>query len=494
MRQAAYLRGRYRAIGSSVGTILLLASPLVAAPLLVLLARPQDAQHAGAFVAPAVALAVLGLALRRAFRGATGDPLTVPEGGVIVLASWVTVVLASAWPFAAILDLPYSRALFESVSGWTTTGLSVVDVTEAGPMLLLWRSLTQFAGGAGWAVLMMSAIAGPTGIGVASAEGRSDQLVPQVRRSARLVLVLYTGYAAAGVVAYRVAGMPAFDALAHALAAVSTGGFSTRAGSIGAFDSLAIEAVTVGLMLLGSLSFLTAWALLRGNAGAATRSSEVRLVAVLAPIAIAALLLGTTRAVYAQLGEAVRVAAFETISAFTTTGFTIADYAPWNGFGLALLVLLMTIGGGHASTAGGVKQFRVVLLARMIGWELRRSRLPRGAVVQNAVWEAGRRVFVDDRQLRQVASFVVLYLATFALGVLVLAASGFGLQDAIFEFASGLGTVGLSVGPTRADMPDAALAALMVAMFLGRLEFTVVIVSVLKLAADVRAMARGDGE
>lgn len=492
MREATYLLGRYRAIGSAVGAILLLASLLLASPLLVLLARPQESAHAGAFLWPAAALVFVGAIVRFAFRGAPGDALTVREGGVIVVASWLIVMLASAWPYASILDLSYSRALFESVSGWTTTGLTVVDVSEAGPMLLLWRSLTQFAGGAGWAILMVSAIAGPTGTGVASAEGRRDQLVPQVRRSARLVLVLYAAYASLGIVAYLLAGMPAFDALNHALAAVSTGGFSTRAQSIGAFDSLAIEGVTVALMVLGSVSFLTAWKLLRGDARAAARSSEIRYAAVAIPVAVAALFLGSTRLVYPQLGEGLRVAAFETISALTTSGFTIAGTVSWNGFGLALLVGLMTIGGGHASTAGGLKQYRVVLLAQTVLWEFRKSRLPRSVVVRSAVWDTGRRVFVDDRQVRQVATFVFVYLAAFGLGVLVLTASGFGLEDAIFEFASALGTVGLSLGATSADMPDPALAALTLAMFLGRLEFMVVITSLVNIAADVRSMLRGD--
>jgi trk system potassium uptake protein len=153
---------------------------------------------------------------------------------------------------------PFSRALFESVSGWTTTGLSVVDVTSAGPMILFWRSIIQLAGGAGLAIIMMSAIVGPTGVGISSAEGRSDQLVPHVRQSARLVLIIYTCYALPEPLAYRMAGMSLFDAVNHSFAAVSTGGFP-RVESIGYWDSTAIEAVTLPLMLLGNLSFVTAW-------------------------------------------------------------------------------------------------------------------------------------------------------------------------------------------------------------------------------------------
>lgn len=486
MREREHLQHRYAAIAAASGAILLLASALTLLPLLVLPFRPEEIRHAGAFVVPAACLAAVGAALRRAFPRRVDVALTVQEGGVIVVACWVVVIVFSAWPYAAVTGLPFTRALFESVSGWTTTGLSVVDVGGAERIILLWRSITQLAGGAGLAILMLSAIVGPAGVAIPSAEGRSDQLLPQVRRSARLVVGIYGAYAAVGVVAYVLVGMTPFDAVNHAFAAVSTGGFSTRPESIGYWDSWAVEAVTLALMLLGSLSFLTAWPLFRGELGALARSGELRLVAVVLPVAMATVCLFTTHALYPRLDDAVRVAAFETVSALTTTGFTTATYAHWNGFGILALIALMTIGGGTCSTAGGMKQARVYLLWRLVQWEIARYLMPRTAVLERPVWEANRRVFVDDAQIRRIVSFVVLYLSAYLVGVLVLTAEGFGLEASAFEFASALGTVGLSVGVTGPQMPDAALWSLMGAMFLGRLEFVVVIVSALKVVADGR--------
>ncbi|MFU8889617.1 MAG: TrkH family potassium uptake protein [Trueperaceae bacterium] len=491
MREREHLRRRYAAIAAAAGAILLLAAALMLTPLLALVARPDEVGHAWAFVAPAACLAALGLVLRRAFPYPADVTLTVQEGGVIVVACWVVVIAFSAWPFVAVTGLPLAHALFESVSGWTTTGLSLVDVAEADRVILLWRSVTQLAGGAGLAILMLSAIVGPAGVGISSAEGRSDQLLPQVRRSARLVLGIYAAYAAVGTVAYVLAGMTAFDAVNHAFTAVSTGGFSTRPESIGYWDSWAVEAVTLPLMVLGSLSFLTAWSLFRGQLRAATRSSELRLAAIVLPIATAAVFLLTTRALYPRLGDALRVATFETVSALTTTGFTTVTYGAWNGFGLLALVMLMMIGGGTCSTAGGMKQARVFLLWKLVQWEIARHLMPRTAVLERSVWEANRRAFVDDDQVRRLVTFVVLYLSAYAAGVLVLTGSGFGFEASAFEFASAIGTVGLSVGVTGTQMPDGALWAVMGAMFLGRLEFVVVIVSVVKLVADGRAMIGG---
>ena len=484
MRETEYLRQRYGAILSSVGMVLLLAGAWMLAPLLVLIAYPREAGEALAFAVPAGCLGLMGLVLRRFYRLPSTVTLSIQEGGVIVLISWAVVILFSAWPFMAVLGLQFSRAVFESMSGWTTTGLSVVDVTKAGPMILFWRSAIQLAGGAGLAIIMMSAILGPTGVSISSAEGRSDQLVPHVRESARLVLIIYTGYAAAGTLAYWMAGMSAFDAVNHSFAAVSTGGFSTRADNIGYWDSVAIEAVSLPLMMLGNLSFVTAWFLWRGKLRFVGRNGEVRLMAVLIPVSVAAVFVFTCRSLYPQISKAFRVAIFETVSALTTTGFSTVSYGNWNAFGVFVLIVLMLIGGGTCSTAGGIKQFRVYLFWKLLIWEVKRALMPRSVVMERPLWEGGRRGFVDDGRVRQVGVFIFLYLLTYGVGVFILCGCGFSLQESLFEFASALGTVGISVGVTSATMPDVALWAETVAMFLGRLEFIVVIVSAIKMVED----------
>jgi len=486
LREREYLRQRYAAILSAVGIILLLSGGVMLTPLVVLVAHPEEAANTLAFGLPAGCLAASGVMLWRLFGSRSNISLSIQEGGVIVLMSWVVVMVFSAWPFVSVLRLPFSRALFESVSGWTTTGLSVVNVAGASPLILFWRSIIQLAGGAGLAIIMMSAIVGPTGVGISSAEGRSDQLVPNVRQSARLVLIIYTCYAAAGALAYGLAGMSSFDAINHAFAAVSTGGFSTHAESIGYWDSVGIEAVTLPLMLLGNLSFVTAWFLWRGKLRFVARNSEVRLLMALVPLAVGGMFLLTCQAIYPQLEKSIRVAIFQSITAITTTGFSTVSYGNWNAFGWVLLVVLMLIGGGTCSTAGGIKQLRVYLLWKLLFWEIRRNLMPRSAVLERPVWEGGRRVFVDDVKVQRMAVFVFLYLLTYICGVMLLCACGYSLGESLFEFASALGTVGLSVGVTHAEMPDVALWAEMLAMFLGRLEFVVVIVSLLKLARDSR--------
>ena len=489
LRELEYLKHRYAAILASLGIIFLLSGVLALTPLLVLLEYPAEGVHLQAFLLPAVCQLLLGGWLWLMFRSASGLTLSTGDGGIIVLVSWIAVILFSAWPFMIVIKLSFSQAVFESVSGWTTTGLSVVDVSKAGPIILLWRSIIQLAGGAGLAIIMMSAIMGPTGIGISSAEGRRDQLVPHVRQSARLVLIIYGGYAIAGTFAYCLAGMTPFDAINHAFAAVSTGGFSTRVDSIGYWNSASVEAVTLVLMVLGNMSFVTAWLLWQGKLRLVARNGEVRLMAVLIPISAAATFLVTTQALYPHLGKAVRVGVFETVSALTTTGFSTVGYGNWNAFGVLVMVILMLIGGGTCSTAGGIKQFRIYLLWRLLVWEIQRALLPRQAMQERPIWEGERRVFVDDTRVKQVAVFIFLYLLTYLTGVLLLCAHGYSLGDSLFEFASALGTVGLSIGVTTPDMPGLALWSETIAMFLGRLEFFVIIISALLLVKDARQAA-----
>lgn len=493
MREKEYIKQRYAAIFSLTGVILCLAGLLMLLPLLILFYYPQESAIACFFWIPALMIGVLGLLMWWIFRPSHPVTLSIQEGGVIVLIGWSTVILFSALPFLSLQGIDFSRAVFESMSAWTTTGLSVVDVGNVSRMVLIWRSLMQLAGGAGLAVIMMSAITGPVGMGISNAEGRGDQLVPHVRRSARLVLIIYTSYASIGTFAYLMAGMSFFDAINHSFAAVSTGGFSTHVESIGYWDSAAIEAVTVALMLLGSLSFVTAWFLWRGKYRTVIRSGEVHLQIVLIPLVSVLVFLLTCRTIYTFLGKSIRVAVFETVSAITTTGFSTVTYGEWNDFGRFLLVVLMLIGGGTCSTAGGIKQSRVYLLWKLLIWEIRCAFLPRTTVLAPFVWEGNRRTFINDEKIRPVFVFIFLYLGFYLIGTMILCSYGYSLEDSLFEFASALGTVGLSVGVTTANMPNPVLWTQIVAMFLGRLEFFVVIISLLKLGRDGYQMINSIG-
>ncbi len=485
MRHAAFLRERYKAILGYTGLVALITGLLILLPLVLLPLYPGEIGEAGAFLLPGLALAAPGLLLWRTLIPRTTGALTMQEGMAVVLLGWLLAVLAGAVPFMIGSRLAFHQAVFESTSGWTTTGLSVLAVDQASHLVLFYRSLTQVAGGAGWAILMFSALAGPLGPGLGVAEGREDQLVPHVRGSAKLVLRIYLAYIALGIVALYAAGMDWFSAVNHAFTSVSTGGFSTRPESIAYWNSPAVEAVVVVLMLLGATNFYTAYAVVKRNWQGATHNSELPQMALMIVAAAVLLFASLTAAHAATPGPSLRAAVFTTVSALSTTGLSTYDLKQWTEFGQLVLILLMVVGGGTGSTAGGIKQYRVYVLSRGLLSEFRRRLQPRSTVWQPQMWRGQERQVVSDSLVRQVAVFVLMFLGVLVAGSALLAAQGYSLVDSLLEFSTALCTTGLSVGITRPDAPAAVLWILGAGMFLGRLEIFAVVIGFIRLATDL---------
>lgn len=486
MRGREHLLLRLRSILSCVSLLMVPAGAVMALPALAALVRAEEGRLAVWFLLPGLSVTLAGVVGWRRLRPAGELTLSMSEGMTVVALAWFLMCTVGAVPLAGAAGLNLTQAVFESVSAWTTTGLSVVNVEAAAWSVLIYRSLLQLAGGAGFVIVALSALVGPAGTGLPSAEGRQDQLVPNAQRSARLVARMYGGLALAGWVLLWLAGMDGFAAFNHSCTAVSTGGFSTSAASVGAWDSPIVEGVCMALMMLGNTSFVTTWALLTGRLRQVFRATEIRLFLLLTPAA-AVVLLSSTLERSSSWSKAVRVAVFEAVSAFTTTGFSTTSYSGWPSAAILLLIVLMMVGGGAGSTAGGLKQLRVAVLLTAARDEVRRRLLPTGTVVQSHVEQGGRRSVVDGEVVRSTAGFAVLYGVTFLAGMLALCAYHLPLDEAAFEMASALSTVGLSVGVTSPTCPDGVLWTLTVSMFVGRLELVAVLVG---LASCARIFAR----
>lgn len=491
MRYREHLRQRYHALLGYTGFIIMLIGAFTLLPLLIIPFYPSEIRHAPGFLLAGLPFIGVGGLVWKLLTPKQAFSLTIQEGAVVMAVIWITACAVGSIPFMIINEMDITLALFESTSGYTTTGLTIIDHAETPRMLLLFRSVTHLAGGAGFAIIAVLAASTSLGMGVSAAEGRGDQLAPNVRRSATIVLSLYLGYIGFGIIALRIAGMEWFDAINHAIAAVATGGFSTRPESVGYWDSRLIESVVIVLMLLGSINFVIAYTVLKGKPGVLVRSAEVRSQTFLI-IASSLLITGvTTTAIYSTVADGARVALFETISAVTSSGFTIGNstiYGGWNDFGLLVLTLLMALGGGAGSTSGGIKQLRVYVLYKSAFWEIKRAFLPAHAVNEPVIWQADRHEPLSDRQVRQAAQFVGVYLTLFFIGTAIISAYGYPLSQSMFEFSSALGNAGMSVGITSADAPGGILWLLMAAMMFGRLEIFVLIVGILKLATDTRDM------
>lgn len=484
------LKERYQLIIGYVGTIMIGIGLALLLPLLLLPVYKTEINEIAYFIIPAVIAIGLGYGMRRIMKYGEDATLTLHEGGVIVLLAWISSTVFSALPFIISGKLNFTQAIFEAVSGLTTTGLSVVDVTKTSHMFLLWRSIMQFIGGAGLAVIMLSAIIGPHGLGLYYAEGRSDKLLPNVAKSTKLIMIIYIGYITSGTFLYIIAGMHWFDAINHAIAAVSTGGFSTEPASIGAYKSLTIELITIILMILGTTNFAAHYVLLKGEVRRFFQIGEIRFMFLTLAIAIPLGAYFSLIKLYGAVGKGVRIALFEFVSAITTTGFSTVGYGDWDSFGIFLMIILMIIGGGAGSTAGGLKQYRVYVMLKSLFWNIKGYLLPQNVVRQDYVIRPEGKYYVSKDHALEVSNFAMLYMITYVIGVMVLLLHGYSLQDSLFEFASSLGTVGLSVGITAFNAPKVVLWAESVGMMLGRLEFLVVFFAGLKIIRDLGIISK----
>ncbi len=472
---------------------MILVSTLMLIPLLALFGWRSEWENSMGFFIPALSCAGMGMILWRVFESKERSTLTVADGGIIVFLTWVLACVFSAFPFILIEGMTFTQAIFESVSGWTTTGLTMVTEEETSNMVLLWRSTIQLAGGAGFAIMMLAAITGPVGVGFTQAEGRDERLAPHVKESAKLVIKLYITYVIIGILGYIFVGLTLFDSVNHTFTAVATGGFSTKNASIGHWNSWRVEMVTLGLMFLGNLNFLTSYWLFTGKWRSFFRNGEIRVLIMLTLIGTGIMFYWLTwnpaTPMYDSWTKTLRVALFEPFSAVSGTGFSTVDYGEWSimnsHLGWFVMIIWMIVGGGICSTAGALKQYRVHLFLKSIWWQIKRPFRSGSAVVKNYIWKGDHKKYISDDHLKNVANYVFLYFMVFLIGSMIISIYGHSIKDSMFEFASALGTVGLSVGITGPDAPIPLLWTEILGMFLGRLEFFVVFVSIVKIFKDI---------
>jgi trk system potassium uptake protein TrkH len=402
------------------------------------------------------------------------------EGFVIVTAGWILFSAFGALPFYCTGMLPsYTDAFFEAMSGFTTTGATVLIDIEGQPLALhFWRSFIQWLGGMGIIVLSLAILPmlGVGGMQMYKAEVPGpvpDRLVPRIRQTARLLWGLYVLLSATEVLVLSLLGMPFIDAVLTTFTTMATGGFSPRAASIGAYQSAAIETVLIVFMFLAGANFVLHFQALRGNIRV-YRDPEFRFYAMGVLIAVVSMTLILWGRVYPELSSALRYGAFQVVSIVTTTGFGTADYGTWPVFAQFLLLSLMLLGACAGSTGGGIKHIRGLLLFKVAYDHLYKLIHPKA--VRHV--KVGGKV-IPKEVLDGVHVFVLLYFFTFFIATATLTLLDVDLVTAIGAVAATLGNVGPGlgkVGPAAsyAGVPALGKWMLSVSMVLGRLElFTV---------------------
>lgn len=413
--------------------------------------------------------------LIRSFRP-TDRHIRPRDGFLIVSGAWVMVSILGALPYVLTPEaLGPVDAFFESVSGFTTTGSTVIaDTTVLPRSLLLWRAMSQWLGGMG-IILFTIAILPLLGIGgmqlfKAEVPGPvADKVQPRLANTARSLWGVYVAFTALEWLLLRLAGLDAFEALCHSFTTLATGGFSTRNGSVGEFGSATVEWIVIGFMLAAGINFVLHYKVLVGRGKDVLRDSELRyFLGVVA--AFTAYFIMTTHQAGDRLGDTIRTAAFQTVSLLTTTGYATTDFELWSGAAQIAILVLLILGGMSGSTGGGIKSLRTLLAVRSLRATVHRLIHPHAV---RPVKYGG--VVVEDSVLSGIWAFLTAYFLIAIIGATVVALAGYDVLTALSASLTAIGNVGPGLGEVGAydnfaHIPGFVKVTLAVCMLFGRLE------------------------
>ena len=436
-----------------------------------------------AFLAASAITLFFGFGLLLSTRLRVNENIGLRQAFLLTNAAWIFIGIFGALPFLlANTGMSLTNAVFESVSGITTTGSTVIPVIETmSPGILMWRALLQWLGGIGiivmaLAVLPMLSIGGMQLFKTESYE-TPDKVVPRAAELAGGIFFVYGGLTLAWTLMLAIAGMPFFDAITHAMTTLATGGFSTRTESIGAFDNAAVEWVVVAGMIVGSLPFAHYLALTRGGWKNLRKDPQVRWFL---SLVITFALIITWQLIATQqksLIEGLRLSVFNTVSIMTGTGYGSANFSAWGGGVTALLFLSMFIGGCAGSTTCGIKMFRLQVLAANARIQLAKLLRPHAVVIPYF-----NKKPIPESVTDAVMGFFYLYILCFVVIAACLGLTGLDIETALSGAATAISNVGPGlgdeIGPAGnfAGLTNTAKWVMCAGMVIGRLELFTVLV------------------
>jgi len=411
-----------------------------------------------------------------------GD-IGIKDGFAIVTFGWVSAALFGSLPFLFFGTFNnFTDAFFEAMSGFTTTGATVLTNIGKQPHgILVWRSLTQWLGGMGIIVLSIAILpalrVGGMQLFKAEVPGPSqDRLTPRIKDTARLLWMVYVIISATETLLLFLGGMSLFDALNHTFTTMATGGFSTKDASIGAFNSPYFDAVITLFMFMAGINFALHYQMLKGNLKSFFKDTEFLFYLGVVGFFITLVVINLKFFAQKPLTDAIRYGSFQVVSIVTTTGYGTADFELWPQFSQYTLLLLMFIGGCAGSTGGSIKNIRILLLIKYAYYELYKLIHPR-AIISIKI----RDKMVSEDILQGVLGFFLLYMAVFVVSSLFMALLGLDMITAISSVAATIGNVGPGlgmVGPTDnyAHIPFLGKWLLSLCMLIGRLEIYTVLI------------------
>ncbi len=405
------------------------------------------------------------------------NKINFSQAFILTVLSWITIAFFSSLPFIfSSANLNFTDAFFESISGITTTGATVINnLDQLSEGILIWRSFLQWFGGIGIIVLALAIL--PTlqigGMQLLHMEHDDpyEKTLPKVGRFVFEIFLIYLFVTFLCGIFYFIAGMTSFDAICHALTTIATGGFSTHDNSFGYFNSASIEWISVLFMIIGSLPFVLYLKIFHGHWKNFFYDDQIKLFFILIIIVIILTTIWLSFHSSESLLSLLRISAFNITSILTGTGYSSSNFSLWGGFGLIIMFVIMFIGGCAGSTTGGIKIFRLQLLFRAARAQIKKLAQPHGVFVTTF-----NKKTVMEETFNSVMSFFFIYILIFIIAAILLGFLGLDFLTAISASASAISNVGPGLGNVIGPagnyniLPDAVKWILLITMLLGRLE------------------------
>ena len=488
----------YRLIFGYLGIFLAMAGLIILLPLILLVVPSfrDDVQYLPHFLIPGLSMLIGGILLFFLLLwGREKAKLGKHQDSVLLILLWLVSIVVSAIPFFLTGKMNITESIFESTSGYASVGLTrLPDELFNSHIFTFYRAVLQFFGGVGLVLIVTSAISDRYGLKLYAAEGHNDKVIPNLAKSARIILSMYVGFIALGTVALIIAGVDWFDALTHSISSIATGGFSSKVNGMAGYsgNQIAIETITCVLMVLGATNFVLHFMLLMGKFKKVGKDIEIRtfgiIILIFVPLMFFAFLTSfndLTGANYTPL-ESIRYGTFTFLSCITTTGYSnVPIGAAIPSVALLLLTICNVIGGGMGSTAGGVKFFRLGLACKSYYWTLKERLSPRRLIYPIYISRCGEEKELSRGDSSEAFGYILLYILVMLVGAFLVSILGsYDFGTALFEFSTALSGTGLSSGiSATANIP--VMWVLNVGMFLGRLEILVVYYALFRMVRDL---------
>lgn len=471
-----------KTIGHYTGYVCIVISILMIVPSICGIIYHDPQRFINAFIMSGIITFVSGILLLTVFRRKQITNLSLKGSLIFVLGIWAIIAIYTGLPYLISGELGVLDSFFEAMSGITTTGFSLIPEQTHPYSFAMWKALTQWFGGLGIIVLLLVIV--PSSVSLKRlffAEGRTEQMTPNIRHTTMIFLKLYLLITSFGVVLFLLLGLNLYEAICFTFTSFATGGYSIYAGDAHFFDSLPIQIVTMFLMILGSTNFVIHYRILKGNTKNLFKDVEIRAMIIIVSIATLLIMISLyTNGFYDHnLPLIFRHSIFQVISVMSSTGFVSQEITAWPQFCFFLLIVLTFVGGSICSTSGGIKLYNIVVLFKSIWWEVEEMMLPKNVIKPKRINHDKKTREISNKTIKTILIFILSYILIYLGSTLVILFYCNDFTVATTVAALSIGNTGISVDYISASMPVMVKLVLIIDFWVGRISVWPLFIGVL---------------